>query len=167
LQFTGAGNGPELTIPSKCPPELLKAIQNGETWYIEVNLELKLNYPFIAMVMGAYCSLPIAEYKVCNNQECGQPHAVQMSHLAVVALLAYKASMKGLAKPKQNHMVNILQLSNYVSQKQIIVENFFSFFPHAAKGSCDPSDVAAWCCNIKWITHWFNRRHLPPSTSAV
>jgi hypothetical protein len=84
------------------------AIKNGETWFIAKS-KVELNYHFIALVMGAYCSLPIADYKLCNNGERGQPHAVLMSHLTVVALLAYKASMKSFAKPKQNHSVNILQ----------------------------------------------------------
>jgi hypothetical protein len=141
------------------------AIKNGQTWFI-ANSEVELNYHFIALVMGAYCSLPIADYKLCNNGERGQPYAVLMSHLTVVTLLAYKASMKSFAKPKQNHLVNILQLSNYSSQKNIIVKNFFVFFPHTAKGSCDPSEVAAWCCNINWVTHYFNRRRLPNDPSA-
>jgi hypothetical protein len=100
----------EQTLPPGCPPELSMAIQNGETWY-KVNPEWQLNIPFIAMVMAAYCSLPIANYMLRNNQERGQTQLVQTSHLTVVALLAYKAVCKNKANPRQNHTINILQLN--------------------------------------------------------
>jgi hypothetical protein len=95
---------------------------------------VELNYHFIALVIGACCSLPIADYKLCNNGERGQPQMVLMSHLSVVALLAYKASMKSFGKPKQTHSVNILQLSNYSSQKNIIVKIFLHFSHIQPKG---------------------------------
>jgi hypothetical protein len=146
--------------------DLSNAIRNGLTWYILGIPQLKLNYPFISMVINAYCSLPVSEYRLCNNGERGQLLSVQMSHFTVVALLTYKATMNSRTNPRQNHAVNIMQLTNYVSQKELIVGNFSVFFPHTANGSCSQNDVASWCCNIKWVSHWFSRRRPPPSTSA-
>jgi hypothetical protein len=144
---------------------LTTAINNGETWFI-ANSKVELNYHFIAMVIGAYCSLPIADYKLCNKRERGTQQMVFTTHLAVVALLAYRASTKSFGKPKQTYTGNVLQLSNYSSQKDVIVQNFLEFFPHTAIGSCNTSDVAAYCCNVNWVLHFYNRRRLPPSPSA-
>jgi hypothetical protein len=145
---------------------LTQAIQNGETWYIKDATVLTLNYAFIEMVMNAYSSLPIAEYRIRNGGERGQQLAVTTSHESVVAFLTYKASMNSHAKPKQTHVANVYQLNNYGSQKKIIEDNFPVFFPHHTGASCNRGDVAAWCCNIKWVAHYFNRRRGQNSTSA-
>jgi hypothetical protein len=145
---------------------LTQAIQNGETWYIKDATVLTLNYAFIEMVMRAYCALPIAEYRLCNGGERGQQFAVTMSHESVVALLTYKAAMNSHAKPKQTHVANIYQLNNYRLQKKIIEDNFPIFFPHHTGPSCNRGDVAGWCCNIKWVAHYYNRRRGENSTSG-
>jgi hypothetical protein len=106
----------------------MQAINNGETWYIKEATVLTLNYAFIEVVMDAYCSLPIAEYRLRNGGERGQQLAVMTSQETVVALLTYKAAMNSHAKPKQTHISNIFQLNNYGLQKQIIVDNFPVFF---------------------------------------
>jgi hypothetical protein len=72
---------------------------------------MTLNYAFIAMVIKAYCNLPVAKYKVRNNGERGQLLAVQMSQLTVVTLLTYKAAMNSHTKPKQTYTANIFQLT--------------------------------------------------------
>jgi hypothetical protein len=106
---------------------LTQAIQNGETWYIKDATVLTLNYAFIEMVMNAYSSLPIAEYRIRNGGERGQQLAVTTSHESVVALLTYKASMNSHAKPKQTHVANVYQLNNYGSQKKMrTISLFFS-----------------------------------------
>jgi hypothetical protein len=127
---------------------------------------LTLNYTFIEMVMNAYSTLPIAEYRIQNGGARGQQLAVTTSHETVVALLAFKASKNSFSKPKQTQTSCIYLLNNYASQKIIIEDHFPDFFPHHTGANCCRSDVAGWCCNIKWVTHYFNRRRGENSTSA-
>jgi hypothetical protein len=153
-------------VPNDCPPLLTQAIQKGETWFIKEATPLTLNYEFIEMVMTAYCALPIAQYRLNNGGERAQENGVTTSHETVVALLAFKASKNGFGKPKQGKGPNIYQLNSYSSQKKIIEDNFPAFFPHQVGPNCDPSDVAFWCCNIKWVSHWFSRHRQDNSTSS-
>jgi hypothetical protein len=145
---------------------LTQAINNGETWFIKEAPVLTLNYVFIEMVMTTYSELPIAEYRLHNGGERGQQNAVTMSHETVAALLAFKASKNSFGKPKQTTVASIYQFNNYSSQKKIIEDNFQVFFPHRVRPNCNPSDVAFWCCNIKWVSHWISRRRQDNSTSA-
>jgi hypothetical protein len=144
----------------------MQAIKKGETWFIKEASVLTLNYAFIEMVMTAYCALPIAQYRLHNGGERGQQNAVVASHKTVVALLTFKASKNSFGKPKQGHSTSIYQLNQYGSQKKIIEDNFPAFFPHHVGPSCSPSDVASFCCNSKWVSHWFSRHRPDNSTSA-